>query len=140
MIWVKALHIIFMVAWFAGIFYLPRLFVNHAMSEDLAVKNQLSIMEKKLYRFITPWMILTLILGVWLLFDYAWQAYIDMWWLKLKILLVAILVIYHFYCGKIIRDLADGQSRRSHVWFRWFNEFPVFILFVVVILAVVKPV
>ncbi len=139
MIWVKALHIIFMVAWFAGIFYLPRLFVNHAMSDDPAVKNQLSIMERKLYRFITPWMVLTLILGFWLLFDYAWQAYIGMWWLKVKILLVAILVIYHFYCGKIIRELADGQSQRSHIWFRWFNEFPVFILFVVVILAVVKP-
>ncbi len=128
-----------MVAWFAGIFYLPRLFVNHAMSDDLAVKNQLAIMEKKLYRFITPWMVLTLVFGSWLLFDYAWQAYAGMWWLKVKILLVAILVIYHFYCGRIIRELADGQSQRSHVWFRWFNEFPVFILFAVVILTVVKP-
>ncbi|MCP4487157.1 MAG: CopD family protein [Gammaproteobacteria bacterium] len=139
MIWIKALHIIFMIAWFAGIFYLPRLFVNHAMSDDLAVKNQLMIMEKKLYRFITPWMVLTLVFGFWLLFDYAWQAYAVMWWLKVKIFLVATLVFYHFYCGRIIRELADGQNHRSHVWFRWFNEFPVFVLFAVVILAVVKP-
>jgi len=139
MIWVKALHIIFMVAWFAGIFYLPRLFVNHAMSDDPAVQSHLAIMERKLYRFITPWMVLTLIFGFWLVFDYAWQAYAGMWWLKVKILLVAILVAYHFYCGRIIRELADGQSQRSHVWFRWFNEFPVLILSIVVILAVVKP-
>ncbi len=139
MIWVKALHIIFMVAWFAGIFYLPRLFVNHAMSDDPAVKSHLAIMERKLYRFITPWMVLTIAFGFWLLIDYAWQAYANMWWLKIKILLVAILVVYHFYCGRIVGELADGQNHRSHVWFRWFNEFPVLILFIVVILAVVKP-
>lgn len=138
MIWVKALHIIFMVAWFAGLFYLPRLFVNHAMSDNSAVHAQLTMMEKKLYRFITPWMVLTLIFGFWLLFDYAWQAYATMWWLKIKLLLVAILVIYHFYCGKIIRQLASNPDQRSHIWFRWFNEFPVLILFCVVILAVVK--
>lgn len=139
MIWVKALHIIFMVAWFAGIFYLPRLFVNHAMSDDPAVLNQLAIMEKKLYRFITPWMVLTLVFGFWLLFDYAWAAYTEMLWLKVKLGLVSLLVIYHFYCGKIIRELESGASQRSHVWFRWFNEFPVLILFAVAILAVVKP-
>lgn len=140
MIWVKALHIIFMVAWFAGLFYLPRLFVNHAMSNDSEVQAQLAIMEKKLYRFITPWMLLTLIFGFWLLFDYAWQAYETMWWLKIKLILVAILVAYHFYCGKIIHQLAGNPGQRSHIWFRWFNEFPVLILFTVVILAVVKPV
>ena len=139
MIWIKALHIIFMVAWFAGIFYLPRLFVNHAMSDNPAVHTQLTIMEKKLYRFITPWMILTLIFGFWLLFDYAWAAYAGMLWLKVKIGLVVALVIYHFYCGKIIRELESATSRRSHVWFRWFNEFPVLILFAVVLLAVAKP-
>lgn len=139
MIWVKALHIIFMVAWFAGIFYLPRLFVNHAMSEDAAVKSQLLIMEKKLYRFITPWMVLTLIFGTWLLLDYAWVAFAEMLWLKLKIGLALVLVAYHFYCGRIIRKLETGDSQRSHVWYRWFNEFPVIILFIVVILAVVKP-
>lgn len=139
MIWVKALHIIFMVAWFAGLFYLPRLFVNHAMSDSDAVKAQLAIMEKKLYRFITPWMVLTLGFGFWLLFDYAWAAYANMFWLHMKLGLVAILIAYHFYCGRIIRQLASGECQRSHIWFRWFNEFPVLILFTVVILAVVKP-
>ncbi len=140
MIWVKAFHIIFMVAWFAGLFYLPRLFVNHAMSESDAVKAQLAVMEKKLYRFITPWMVLTLGFGFWLLFDYAWSAYAHMLWLHIKLALVAVLVVYHFYCGRIIREFESGQNQRSHVWFRWFNEFPVLILFAVVILVVVKPI
>lgn len=139
MIWVKALHLVFMVAWFAGIFYLPRLFVNHAMAEEDSVKQRLALMETKLYRFITPWMVLTLVFGGWLLVDYAWQAYAHMHWLKIKLLLIGILVVYHFYCGKIIRDLANNTSQRSHIWFRWFNELPVLILFSVVILAVVKP-
>ena len=139
MIWVKALHLIFMVAWFAGLFYLPRLFVNHAMAEEQAVKNRLSVMEGKLYRFITPWMVLTLVFGSWLMVDYAWQAYTHMLWLKIKLLLIFILVAYHLYCGKITKDLANNTSRRSHIWFRWFNEFPVLILFAVIILAVVKP-
>jgi len=139
MIWVKAFHIIFMVAWFAGLFYLPRLFVNHAMSEDDAVRERLALMERKLYRFITPWMVLTIIFGLWLMFDYAWAAYAHMWWLHIKLLLVAALVIYHFYCGSIIRDLQINPTRRSHVWYRWFNELPVLVLFAAVILAVVKP-
>ena len=139
MIWVKAFHIIFMVAWFAGLFYLPRLFVNHAMAEEKAVQQRLALMEGKLYRFITPWMLLTLAFGFWLLFDYAWAAYSHMLWLHLKLALVAALVIYHFYCGKLVRDFARGENRRSHVWYRWFNELPVLVLFGVVILASVKP-
>jgi len=139
MIWVKALHIIFMVAWFAGLFYLPRLFVNHAMTEQEPVRERLALMEQKLYRFITPWMLLTIVFGLWLLFDYAWAAYAQMWWLHIKLALVAALVAYHFYCGRIIRELADGRNQRSHVWFRWFNELPVVVLMVVVILVVVKP-
>ena len=139
MIWVKAFHIIFMVAWFAGLFYLPRLFVNHAMAEEDDVRARLVLMESKLYRFITPWMLLTIVFGLWLLFDYAWVAYASMWWLHLKLALVAALVGYHFYCGKLLRELANNRCRRSHIWFRWFNELPVLVLFVVVILAVVKP-
>ena len=139
MIWVKAFHIIFMVAWFAGLFYLPRLFVNHAMAEEEDVRARLVLMESKLYRFITPWMLLTIVFGLWLLFDYAWAAYASMWWLHLKLVLVAALVGYHFYCGKLLRDLANNSSQHSHIWFRWFNELPVLVLFVVVILAVVKP-
>jgi putative membrane protein len=139
MIWVKALHLFFMVAWFAGLFYLPRLFVNHAMSEEESVRERLALMESKLYRFITPWMGLTLIFGFWMLFDYAWVAYAHMLWLKLKLFLIAILVAYHFYCGKIIKDLANNASQKNHIWFRWFNEFPVLILALVIILAVIKP-
>ena len=139
MIWVKAFHIIFMVAWFAGLFYLPRLFVNHAMAEEEAVKARLTLMEGKLYRFITPWMLLTLIFGFWLLFDYAWAAYANMLWLHVKLFLVALLVGYHFFCGKLVRDFANGNNRHSHVWYRWFNELPVLVLFATVILAVVKP-
>jgi len=139
MIWVKAFHIIFMVAWFAGLFYLPRLFVNHAMTEDEAIRERLALMEKKLYRFITPWMALTIVFGLWLMFDYAWAAYAHMWWLQIKLLLVAALVVYHLYCGSIIRDLQSNPTRRSHVWYRWFNELPVLVLFAAVILAVVKP-
>ena len=139
MLWVKAFHVIFMVAWFAGLFYLPRLFVNHAMAEEEAVRARLAVMEAKLYRFITPWMLLTLGFGFWLLYEYAWVAYRHMGWLHLKLALVAGLVGYHLYCGKIVRDFAAGRCRRSHVWFRWFNELPVLVLFGAVILAVVKP-
>ena len=137
--WIKAFHIIFMVAWFAGLFYLPRLFVNHAMAEEKEVIERLQGMEHRLYRFIFPWMILTLVFGFWLLYEYAWQAYSSMLWLHIKLAVVAILVVYHFYCGKLVRDFAAGRNTRSHVWYRWFNEFPVLILFAVVILAVVKP-
>ena len=139
MLWVKAFHVIFMVAWFAGLFYLPRLFVNHAMAEEEAVRARLTIMEGKLYRFITPWMLLTLGFGFWLLYEYAWAAYKHMGWLHLKLALVAGLVAYHFYCGKLVRDFAANRCHRSHVWFRWFNELPVLVLFGAVILAVVKP-
>ena len=139
MLWIKAFHIIFMVAWFAGLFYLPRLFVNHAMAEEEDVRERLAGMEHRLYRFIFPWMLLTLGFGFWLLFDYAWQAYSSMLWLHVKLALVGLLVIYHFYCGKLVRDFREGRNKRSHVWYRWFNEFPVLILFAVVFLAVVKP-
>ncbi len=139
MLWIKAFHIIFLVAWFAGLFYLPRLFVNHAMAEEEDVRARLTIMERKLYRFITPWMLLTVVFGLWLLYDYAWTAYSHMLWLHLKLGLVVVLIGYHFYCGRIARDFAQGRNRRSHGWYRWFNELPVLVLFGVVILAVIKP-
>ena len=139
MLWVKAFHLIFMVAWFAGLFYLPRLFVNHAMSENEDTRRQLSLMARKLYRFITPWMLLTLIFGIWMLVDYAWTAFADQLWLQIKLVLIAVLVGYHFYCGTLVNQFEQGKNQRSHVWFRWFNEFPVIILFAVVLLAVLKP-
>lgn len=135
MLWVKAFHIIFMVSWFAGLFYLPRLFVNHAMTQDAAVAAQLAVMERKLYRFITPLGVLTLATGLWL-----WLAYgITGGWLMVKLVLVGILIAYHFYCGKLLDDFKQGRNTHSHVWYRWFNELPVLILFAVVILVVVKP-
>jgi putative membrane protein len=119
---------------------LPRLFVNHTMTTDASVKTHLGLMEKKLYRFMTPWMLLTIITGLWLTFDYAWVAYAGMLWLQIKIALVVLLVIYHFYCGRIIKQLEAGNDSRSHIWFRWFNELPVIILSLVVILVIVKPI
>jgi putative membrane protein len=139
MLWIKAFHIIFMVAWFAGIFYLPRLFVYHAMSEDKATQTQFKIMERKLYYFVTPFMILTTVLGLWMLYDYAWMAYRSMGWLHIKLVLVSILIGYHFYCGKLVKEFAADKNQRSHVFYRWFNELPVLILFAVVLLAVIKP-
>ena len=139
MVWVKALHVIFMVAWFAGLFYLPRIYVNLAMSDEEAVRARLLIMAHKLYRFITPWMLLTIVFGLWMLFDYAWAAWSGMGWLHTKLLLVLLLIVYHVYCGRLLRAFESGENRRSHVWYRWFNEAPVLILFSVVILTIVKP-
>ncbi len=137
-LWIKAFHIIFVICWFAGIFYLPRLFVHHAMSEDSATQQRLSIMEKKLYGFITPFAFISLFLGVWmgwLNWDYLKSA----GWLHVKVGLVFFLFVYHFYCGRLVKQFANGLNVRSHKFYRIFNELPVLILFAVVILAVVKP-
>jgi len=138
MLWIKAFHIIFMVCWFAGIFYLPRLFVNHAMVEDAATRAQLALMERKLYRFITPFMLLTVGLGLWLA-SYSWSYYWQAPWFQLKVALVALLVIYHFQCGRIVKKFQDDTNVRGHVFYRWFNELPVLILFGTIILVIVRP-
>jgi len=137
-LWIKALHIIFVICWFAGIFYLPRLFVHHAMSTDAATQQRLSIMEGKLYRFTTPFAFISLLLGLWMIFlnpDYYKTAA----WLHIKLSLVAFLFAYHFYCGHLVRVFAQGNNTRSHTFYRVFNEIPVIALFIIVILAVVKP-
>ena len=140
MLWVKAFHIIFMVAWFAGIFYLPRLFVYHAMSEDQNTQAQFKIMERKLYYFVSPFMLLTLGLGMWLLFGYyTWDAFTTSGWLHVKLVLITILIGYHFYCGKLVKHFAEDKNQRSHKFYRWFNELPVLLLFAIILLAVVKP-
>ncbi|MEJ2346184.1 MAG: protoporphyrinogen oxidase HemJ [Gammaproteobacteria bacterium] len=140
MLWVKAFHIIFMVTWFAGLFYLPRLFVYHAMAEDTVSLERFKVMERKLYYGImTPGAIITIALGIWMLVDYAWAAYGHSGWLHVKLALVGVLIIYHLYCGKLLKDFRDDRNRHSHVFYRWLNEFPVFILIPVVILVVVKP-
>lgn len=135
MLWVKALHIVFVTSWFAGLFYLPRLFVNHSMVTDVATIERLSLMEYKLFRFMLPLAVLALIFGLWLWLGYG----IAGGWLHAKLLLVFGLIIYHIYCGKIMRDFKSGQNKRSHVWFRWFNEVPVILLLVITILVIVKP-
>ncbi len=138
MLWLKALHLMFMVAWFAGLFYLPRLFVNHAMTDNKETAEHFKLMERKLYRFTTPWMALTLAFGTWMLIDYAWVAYGSMLWLQIKLLLIGILVIFHFYCGKLVKEFAEDKNTRSHVWYRYFNEIPAVIMFVIIPLAVLK--
>ncbi len=137
MLWFKALHLIFMVSWFAGLFYLPRLFVNHAMTEDKATSERFKIMERKLYRFTTPWMVLTVICGIGILMS---GHYLDQLWIQIKLVLVAILIIYHFHCGKVVADFQHDRNTRSHVFYRWYNEFPVLILIPIIFLAVFRPV
>ena len=138
--WAKTWHIIAMVTWFAGIFYLPRLFVYHAMSDDKISIDRFKIMERKLYYGITtPGMVVTLGFGFYMLYDYAWAAWGSMGWLHAKLGLLAVLVAYHFYCGKLLKDFRDDKNTHSHVWYRWFNEIPVLLLIAIVILAARKP-
>lgn len=138
--WLKAWHLIGMVTWFAGLFYLPRLFVYHAMSDDRVSVERFKVMERKLYYGITtPGGVFTLLIGSWMLYDYAWAAYGSSLWLHLKLALLALLVVYHLYCGRLLREFKHDRNRRSHVWYRWFNEVPVVLLVAIVLLAVLKP-
>ncbi len=141
MLWLKALHLIFMVTWFAGLFYLPRLFVYHAMSDDQIGRERFKVMERKLYfGIMTPGMILTFVFGVWMLVDYAWALYAASLWLHVKLLLLVFLLVYHVYCGKWLLDFKNERNRHSHVFFRWINEIPVLFLIAIILLAVIKPV
>ena len=137
MLSLKALHIVFVVSWFAGLFYLPRIFVNLAMTpaDSVAERERLLLMARKLYRFMTPLGILAVGLGLWLWFGYGFSG----GWLHVKTLLVVFLIAYHLYCGRLMRAFAAGRNTRSHVWYRYFNEIPVLVLFVVVFLVVLKP-
>jgi putative membrane protein len=141
MLWVKSLHIIFMVTWFAGLFYLPRLFVYHAMAEDAASLERFKVMERKLFwGIMTPGAMLTLAFGVWLWLGwFRGEMGQTPRWLLAKIALVAVLVGYHVWCARLLRDFAAGRNTKSHVWLRWFNEVPVVILFATVFLVVLKP-
>lgn len=137
-LWIKALHIIAMVCWFAGLFYLPRLFVYHAMSTDEPSKARFCIMERKLYRGIMlPSLLLTVLLGVWLL--HLNPAWLQMGWMHIKLALVAVLIAYHFACGAQMKRFARDENAHSHVFFRWFNEVPVIFLIIIVLLVVIKP-
>ncbi|MGH1429102.1 MAG: protoporphyrinogen oxidase HemJ [Arenicella sp.] len=135
-IWIKAFHLIAIICWFAALFYLPRLFVYHSMAEDQVSKDRFKVMERKLYRGImTPSMAATIILGFYL----ATRIGFNGGWLHIKLVLVAALVGYHIYCGKLMRQFAADQNTHGHVFYRWFNELPVVLLIAIVILAVVKP-
>ena len=144
MLWVKAFHIIAVICWFAAIFYLPRLFVYHAMLEDINgtdkdSSERFKIMERKLYRGImTPSMIAVVILGGWLM-SYNLDYYLTQGWIHAKLTLVALLIVFHFYCGHLMHQFRDDQNTKSHKFYRVFNEIPVFMLIAIVILAVVRP-
>jgi protoporphyrinogen IX oxidase len=138
MLWIKSLHIVFVVSWFAGLFYLPRILVNLAqVSAPGAERDRLLIMGTKLYRFMTPLAVLAIGFGLWLLMVYG--IGMGTGWMVVKFGLVLLLVIYHAWCGKLLNAFKQSRNTRSHVWFRWFNEAPVLILLAVVLLVVLKP-
>lgn len=138
-LWLKALHVSFMVAWFAGIFYLPRLFVNHAESNNADVIDQLKGMEKRLLFFVTPFALLTVTFGILLIMQYGYQWFVAAKWLHVKITLVLLLLIYHGYCFKLLKTFQADKNTRSGKFYRIFNEVPVIILFAVIILVYLKP-
>lgn len=138
MLWLKAFHIIFVVCWFAGIFYLPRIFVYYAASEHLETKAQLALMSRKLYRFVTPFMFIAIALGV-ALMSLNLEYYLSAKWMWLKLAGVALLVVYHFQCGRYVAIINQHQNTHTHVFYRFFNEVPVIFLFAIVILVVLKP-
>jgi putative membrane protein len=138
MLWVKSLHLVFMVTWFAGLFYLPRLFVYHAMTGDQAGRERFKLMERKLYwGIMTPGGVLTIVFGLWLWLGWFQGAFGG--WFHAKLALVALLAAYHLWCGMLLRDFAADRNTKSHVWLRWFNEVPVVVLIATVFLVVFKP-
>jgi len=135
--WIKAWHVIFMVTWFAGLFYLPRLFVYHASTTDAAGIERFRVMEARLFAIMTIGAILTAVFGAWLLARNP--ALLETGWLRAKLALVLLLVGYHVWCGRLVRTLATGKSAHSARWYRWFNEIPTVLLIGIVLLAVARP-
>ena len=136
-LWIKALHLAFMVTWFAGLFYLPRLFIYHAMTVDDESTSRFSLMEKRLYAIMTIGAILTAAFGLLLLFLNS--SLLAQGWFQVKLLLLAAMVVYHLRCLRWIRVLAEGKAPEDTRWLRWFNEIPVIFLLGIVCVAVVKP-
>ena len=141
MLWIKALHIVFVASWFAGLFYLPRIYVNLAQVQEgsIAERERLLLMARKLLRFTTLLAVPALALGLVLWLVYGIGRGPGNGWMHAKLLVVVLAVGYHHACARLLSKLVSGESRRSHVWFRWFNEVPVLLLLVAVILVVVKP-
>jgi protoporphyrinogen IX oxidase len=140
MLWFKALHLIFMVTWFAGLFYLPRLFVYHAMSDDQTSIDRFKVMERKLfYGITTPGAILTIVFGICILISNGLTAYSGQMWLHIKYFFIVLLLVYHIYCWFLLQDFKYDRNKHTHVWYRWFNEIPVLLLIAIILLAVVRP-
>jgi putative membrane protein len=137
MLWIKALHIVLVTSWFAGLFYLPRIFVNLALESDgdAAAYARLLTMARKLYKFMTMIAVVALGFGLWLWLGYGFAG----GWLHAKLALVVLLIGYHHGCGRLLAKFEEKRNTRSHVWYRWFNEIPVIVLLLVVILTVLKP-
>ena len=138
-LWLKAFHVVFMVAWFAGIFYLPRLFVNHAETDSQAVKDHLKGMERRLLYFVTPFAIFTVLLGVALIYSYGFDWFVASKWLHIKLLLVLLLLAYHGYCFILVKAFQNDKNTRSGKFYRLFNELPVLVLLAIIILVYIKP-
>ncbi|MES2129213.1 MAG: CopD family protein [Pseudomonadota bacterium] len=135
MLWIKAFHIVFVASWFAGLFYLPRIFVNLAQEHETVATARLLLMARKLYRFTSMLSVLAVGLGVWLWLGYGFKG----GWLHAKLALVVLVIGYHHACGSLLKKFENGDNKRSHVWYRYFNEVPVLLLTAIVILVVVKP-
>lgn len=139
MLWLKSFHLVVMAAWFAGLFYLPRLFVYHAEAKDAIGKERFKIMERKLFwGIMTPAALLTAFSGIWMLALF-WHVYAQQLWIFIKLVLVAFLFLYHVYCGVLLARFAIDKNIHSHLWYRWFNEAPTVLLLAIVFLAVIKP-
>jgi len=138
MLWLKALHIIFVVCWFAGLFYLPRIFVYYAASEHTETRTQLAVMARRLYRFVTPFMFIAIALGL-AMMSTNMEYYLQANWLWLKLAGVTFLIVYHFQCGRYVTRINEDRDTHGHVFYRFFNEVPVIFLFLIIILAVLKP-
>ncbi len=141
MLWVKAFHIVFVASWFAGLFYLPRIFVNLAMvdASSTAERERLLLMARKLYRFMTLLAVPALVLGLWLWLGYGIGRGPGQGWMHAKLLIVVLLLGYHHACARLLKQFEAGRNARSHVWYRWFNEAPVVMMIAAVVLVVVKP-
>jgi putative membrane protein len=135
MLWIKAFHIVFVASWFAGLFYLPRIFVNLAQETETVATARLLLMARKLYRFTSMLMIPALVLGAWMWLGYGFKG----GWLHAKLALVILAIGYHHACGSLLKKFENGANRRAHTWYRWFNEVPVLLLVAITILVVVKP-
>jgi putative membrane protein len=135
MLWIKAFHIVFVASWFAGLFYLPRIFVNLAQETETVATARLLLMARKLYRFTSMLMIPALVLGLWMWLGYGFKG----GWLHAKLALVILAIGYHHACGSLLKKFENGANRRAHTWYRWFNEVPVLLLVAITILVVVKP-